>query len=136
MTMIPKDQKNITILKWSTPRTRFDCVCTLGIKSCPNFLQLPHSTWHLLLWSIKIWKRNDPSEALITSNYKRIADSVWLSLYIRDNEYVQHLSRPLAPKYTKHLLPIKLATRLLFWILFFSIAWLNLTYSSFWCEKN
>jgi hypothetical protein len=27
---------------------------------------------------------------------QEIADSVWLSLYIRDNEYVQHLSLPLA----------------------------------------
>jgi hypothetical protein len=46
---------------------------------------------------LKIWKQSDPSEALITKNYKRITDSVWLSLYMRDNEYVQHPSRPLAP---------------------------------------
>jgi hypothetical protein len=45
----------------------------------------------------KIWKQSDPSEALTTKYYKRIADSVWLSLYMRDNEYVQHPSRPLAP---------------------------------------
>jgi hypothetical protein len=49
--MIPNDQKNITTLKWSTD----------------NFLQLPHSTWHLLLWSIKIWKQSHPSESLITT---------------------------------------------------------------------
>jgi hypothetical protein len=30
-------------------------------------------------------------------NHKRIADSVWLILYMRDNEYVQHPSCPLAP---------------------------------------
>jgi hypothetical protein len=29
--------------------------------------------------------------------YKRIVDSVWLSLYMRDNENVQNPSRPLAP---------------------------------------
>jgi hypothetical protein len=45
----------------------------------------------------KIWKQSDPSEALITTNYKIILDSVSLSLLMRDNEYVQHLSRPLAP---------------------------------------
>jgi hypothetical protein len=28
------------------------------------------------IYDIKIWKQSDPSEALITTQYKRIADSV------------------------------------------------------------
>jgi hypothetical protein len=47
---------------------------------------------------LSIWKESDPSEALITTKLQEyIADSVILSLYMRDNEYVQHPSRPLAP---------------------------------------
>jgi hypothetical protein len=34
--LIPKDQKNITTLEWNTRQL---------------FLRLPHSTWHLVLWS-------------------------------------------------------------------------------------
>jgi hypothetical protein len=33
---------------------------------------------------------------LSQQNYMKIADSVWLTLYMRDNEQVQHPSRPLA----------------------------------------
>jgi hypothetical protein len=53
-----------------------------------------------MLWSIKIWKQSDPLEALIKKNTEElqgIEDSVWLSLYMKDNEYVRHPSRPLAP---------------------------------------
>jgi hypothetical protein len=34
--------------------------------------------------------KSDPSEPLKQQNYMKIADSAWLSLYIRDNENVQH----------------------------------------------
>jgi hypothetical protein len=27
-----------------------------------------------MLWSIKIWKQSDPSDALITQNYMKVAD--------------------------------------------------------------
>jgi hypothetical protein len=37
------------------------------VKYGATFLQLPHSTWHLLLW--RIWKQSDFSEALITTKF-------------------------------------------------------------------
>jgi hypothetical protein len=62
-----------------------------------------------LVW-LKFWKQSDSSEALITKsqqNYKRIAESVWLSLYMRGNKYVQHPSRPLAPAWAYSILKTK-----------------------------
>jgi hypothetical protein len=57
----------------------------------------------------KIWKQSDPWEALIIKKkHKRITDSVWLSLYFGDNEYMQYPSRPLAPAWavvnSRHLI--------------------------------
>jgi hypothetical protein len=44
----------------------------------------------------------DPKETLITTKLLGIfADLVWLSLYIRDNEKVQHPWRPLAPTWAE-----------------------------------
>jgi hypothetical protein len=69
--MIPKDQKNII---------------TLGV----NLLWLPLITWHLPLWCINIRRKRDPYKALKQQNYMKTADPVWLSLYMRKNEKVQH----------------------------------------------
>jgi hypothetical protein len=46
-----------------------------------------------------VWKSGNkviPRRHKSQQNHMKIADSVWLSLYTRDNEYVQHPSRPLA----------------------------------------
>jgi hypothetical protein len=72
--MILKDQKHITTVKWN------------------NFYS--HDT---ALDTCCCEEQNDPPEALITTKYMKIAELVWLSLYMRDNEKVQHPSRPLAP---------------------------------------
>jgi hypothetical protein len=60
--------------------------------------------------TMKIWRQSDPSEALITTKLQdNWFDSVFFfSLYMRDNKYVQHPLRPLAPAWavlnSKHLI--------------------------------
>jgi hypothetical protein len=49
-----------------------------------------------MLWTSKLlkksWNEVIPRKHISQQTNKRIADSVWLSLYMRDNEYVQHPS--------------------------------------------
>jgi hypothetical protein len=46
------------------------------------FWQFQYINFFTFTYLEKIWKQNDPSES--QQNYKRITDSVWLSLYIRE----------------------------------------------------
>jgi hypothetical protein len=43
------------------------------------------------------WNKVIPRKHKSKQNYMKIADSVWLSLYMRDNEIMQHPTRLLAP---------------------------------------
>jgi hypothetical protein len=75
---IPKDHKNTTTLKWSTGQ------------------HFTAARQHLTPAVVK-YTNLETKWSLRSIYHKKIVDSVWLSLYRRENEYVQYSSRPLAP---------------------------------------
>jgi hypothetical protein len=64
-------------IAWTAiPSDRYICVCL-----------------YVCVCDTQIWIKRDPPKHLSQQNYLKIAGSVLLSLYIRDNEKVQHLSK-------------------------------------------